>query len=322
MSLSAELLFADIAEALGPSIYISPGGQGAPLLDALPRPPVRFAERSVGGFVQRGSFLAVESPLSLHRDRDVLMALGAQRAALVDISEGDADRLLEWVAAATPHGAAAIRVRSGECDAPGMTTAFQDRETGEAILVRGDLLSADLRARAEAYELTKFDEFDTFVARSRDSAIIGLEYLATDARVHFAPLTVLDQPDPQQIVRALTWTEAWMAADGGAALVLPQLSSTPTSAGFSLWGLDQAASLPRITVAASGWRVDANWVDGNWEVQLSPQGARPSPALLVEISGAGPEVELRHAWSSASRRRDLWEDWDEADAQLTLEESW
>lgn len=332
MSIGAELLIRDIADTMETPVIFSEHGDGCPLLDEAAHPPIRLARRPVGGVIRRDGVATFAPPLNiLHRANDSAR-LAYISPVIVDALAFNPADLLTSIRAFTPDAPAALRVRGG-FRVPGQTFSdpllkmiYEDPTGADHIYLRRDLITDDLIMRANALMAAEVDEFDALTAAIGHSGVIkSIRHGAGLSEAVIHPAAMLDQPSDQQIAIALADGRVMMAADGGCALFIPQLSGIPMPVSICVGGLEAGAPDPEISFPnAQDWTVTITRDDGDWRAIARPApSAAPLVSVLVEVEAPdSPAAEITEGATAITRKRGSWEIWDEAQQQLELEESW
>ena len=322
MTLATELILAELVDTLGDTVLLSYGGDGSPLLDELDRPPVRFAVSPIGGGLRRGRSIGFERRLIVQNDADGFARRVATAPLIIDAAADEADELMKYALEQRP---AILRLRGQPSARPNLTDLlplYEDETSGDALWSAPSLLTNALTNVADAHRGARIDEFDALSRRIGERAFLGFEHHAKWAELNLAPISVLDDPDERQLLSALSLGVVPMARDGGATLALPRLTAAPFGAGVGLRLSSADAPSPMVEPSEPGWAIETRRDGPVWEARLSPDGATPRPSVLIEIANGGPEAVIDRAWTVVQRRRGAWEAWDEAEAQLSLEESW
>lgn len=327
MSLGAELVFAFLAKEIAPVVYLSRNGQGAPLLDEV-LSPWRLSVRPLGGFRRFGeSFAGLSEPVSLIDEPDRSKTLVAGKRLLVDCVAGDVFSLLGRAAQATEGGAAAIRVRGAfEAELPEDFVKIWACPSGrEYVSVKAEFATDRVQNFTRDLQAGNVDEFDQFRAFSQaQKRVKFVRHRASFAEAHFHPVVALDQPDNRQHDLALGEDRLVFAEDNLCALVLPQFAAQPAPVGCVVDNVPFDAPDPRLRFdEADEWRVEHRRRRNKWVAVAYPQTDEASVIVTLDIEAKhAPQAEITELWSGLTRNRGDWEEWDEADAQLKLEESW
>ncbi|MGB0507096.1 MAG: hypothetical protein ACPGGK_12950 [Pikeienuella sp.] len=328
MSLGGELLFAHMAGALGPVIYLSRSGQGSPLLDEVTQ-LWRLCVRPVGGFRRAGEiFAGLSVPTSVVNEPEQAAKLATGKRLLIDCVSEDVFALLGRGERISETGAAAVRVR-GVFDghlSDEFSQVWECNKGIERIYLRESLNSDFIRMFAEELRTGRIDEFDQFRAffTQRKCRINSVRHRAHLAEAHFHPVIALDQPDDWQHDVALGEDRLVFAGDALCALILPQFAAAPAPFGCVVENLPEAAPNPRLRFDEfDEWKVQETRRKSRWIAVAYPVAKMPSVVVTFDIEAKGaPNAEVTELWSGLTRDRGDWEEWDEADAQLKLEESW
>ena len=326
MSLGAELLMRDIADRLTGTVLLSDFGDGCPLLDEGDSPPVRLARRPIGGLVRRHGIAVYAPPLSLDGRWGDAARLAKSFSLIADTLSADAASLITTAHALTPDGLAVLRVRGDRFEDHSLDLIYEDPVGGDHVYLRGDLATDDLLDRASALKSARVDEFDEMTsAFGQGGVITTLRHGASLSEAILNPASTLDQPDDQQVAAALGEGRVVMAADGGCALFISQLSGAPMPVSISIANLEDGAPDPMISLPnAPDWTIRTARSSADWWAIASPeQDAAPLISTFVEISAKdSPRAEITEVTAAITRKRGGWEIWDEAQQQLELEESW
>ncbi len=336
MSLAAELLIARIADEIGPvKAFLSWTGLGCPLLDGVAYPPHRMAMRPLGGLMPGGKqgLAAWTPPFDLSRENAAAAMVASSGVMIVDAVGLEGSDML-WRALSPLVGAVRLRGAPAEQEGmkvtkPGFTVVFADDGVAPAsrdhVLVRDDLLTDTLTAFAGDLTNRKLDEFDRLRLAVRDADVITeIRYRANYSQCHFHPVRALDQPDAFQLDHALGEGRCVLDRDGVASIALPQFAAKAAPIGITLADVPHACGQPIVQFdEPDAWLVDVAGTALGWQIVATPRNATPSEATTFELRLPGsPGAEISEVWAGITRRRAAWEDWDEADAQLNLEESW
>lgn len=325
MSLAAEIAFAEIAAAVGRAgavWLLSETGVGSPLLESA-GPVARIALAPACGFRRRP--VCVYSPPATVGAAARLRRDGG-RPLLVDATRETAVALLGAAARLRAGPPDAIRVRGGlggAVPAAGMLRAMTDEEGREEIWLRQDH-EPSLSGAIAALERRSGDELDLFVVRAKRSDFIALKHEPWGAEAHFPPIAALDLPDETQIAGALGLMQARFDASGFAGVAIPRLSAASGRFGLEVSGLPAGAPDPAPAAPPPGdWRIGTRRKGDVWRFQAEAMRIRETESLVIALP---PEVASAAAisavWTGAVRGAGGWDAWDEADALLTLEESW
>ncbi|MEM7270319.1 MAG: hypothetical protein AAF401_13860 [Pseudomonadota bacterium] len=327
MSLGAELLLRAIVEAMEPAVFLSEFGDGSPLLDDVANPPVRMARRPVGGMIRRRGLAAYAPPLSIIQDRADCERLAASAPLIVDALGSDAARMIDRASRLSPSALAVLRLRGAAKTlrgAPGALRLIYKSQMGDLIFLRRDLMTDAFDTLAADLMAARVDEFD-MLAGYRGGVIDRLRYGSGSSEVVLRPLTLLDQASAGQSAAALGAEKVIIAADGGCALVAPQISAAPGAVSISISGLPAHAPAPQLSLPNTpDWTIRNMRSGGEWSaVATPPESAAPVVSGFLELNAPGAEgAEVSEVAVSITRARGNWEIWDEAQSQLELEESW
>ncbi|MBX2855410.1 MAG: hypothetical protein KTR21_10495 [Rhodobacteraceae bacterium] len=325
MSIGAEILLRAIAGRMDGAALLSEFGDGCPLLNAAAHPPIRLANRPVGGVMRRADLTTFAPPLDItHRAADSAR-VAQRRQIIVDAVAGDTERLLALARSFETGAVAALRVRGGAVSDPGLKLIFESPSGDDHVHLRRDLATDDLVALATQLMQAEIDEFDALTGLMNSAVITSLRHGAGASDVHFDPASLLDQPDTRQITAALGDGQAIMAADGGCALYIPQLSGAPKPVSVLISGLEDGAPNPDVFLSnAPDWSIDLRRNNDGLLISARPAPhTTPLVSLFLEIKGPhSPNAVVREVASGIARSRGAWEIWDEAQQQLELEESW
>lgn len=325
MSLTVELALARCAALLGERVVcLSDHGVGSPLLSGLGTVE-RMALRPLGGIsLEPVSRYAPPAHLMRHQ-LDAARILSGTRV----IMDGTADtigllrRNLRRYQDEEPE---IIRTRGEVEDSlPGMTCVISDQSSGDAIWLRSDLLDGAIPQQAAYRPGDEFDDLSRQISSmGATTGIVKIRYSSGGGEMVIAPPTALDMPDTRQLDAALGERRAVFDIAGSCALVFPHLSNVPAPFGFSVSGLPADAPDPAVLSLPTGCRVETDRVGAVWRAIVTPdvvgEATAVELALPVEYSAAG--VEVINVWTGMRRSRADWEAWDEAEAQLDMEQSW
>lgn len=326
MSIGTEILMRDIVDTLNGAVLLSEFGDGCALLDEATAPPVRIARRPVGGVVCRGDLTTFAPPLDLNRMADDCRRIAQHAPVVVDAVTSEAADLIARAEDLAPDQMAVLRVRGDEYPAHTLKLIYQDPIGLDHLYLRRDLISDEITGRSNALMSATVDEFDTLAkAIGRGSVLKELRHGAGLSEAILNPAPTLDQPDSRQVAAALGERRAIMAANGGCALIIAQLSGAPQPVSVTISGLDAGAPDPVISLPnAPDWTIRATRDGVRWRADAIPEpGAASLVSVFAEIEAPeSPEAEVTEITTAIIRKRGAWEIWDEAQKQLELEESW
>ncbi len=326
MSLGAELLMRSIADSLEDAVFLSEFGDGCPLLDEAAKAVMRMARRPVGGIIRRDGFVTLPPPVDLFRRGDDCQRLAQHGLLIVDTTTAQAAELLEIAKELAPDRLAALRIRGEAFSSHPLQLVFEDNAGRDHVYLHEDLIASGVAGNAIALKTSGIDEFDAFSSFiGAGNVIKSLRHGAAHSEVVLYPAAMLDQPDAGQIAAALGEGHVVMAADGGCALIAPQLSGAPQPVSVTIADLEAASPNPLISLPnAPEWTIDAHREGSIWKAVASPNdGATSLVSLFVEIEVAESlTAEVTEVTTAVTRKRGAWEVWDEAQTQLELEKSW
>jgi hypothetical protein len=325
MSIGAELAFARCAAALGNRVaYLSDRGAGSPLLSALVSVE-RLALRPVGG-VRMHPFRHYAPPVHFIRSPGDAKRLVRDVPLLLDGSETEISVLRRALQNVREEPPEMIRTRGKLAGAPeGMRCLFEQEASGDMIWCRADLVERAAEAVDASITQGAADEFDQLahiLARvDWAGGIKALRYAPEGAEVRFHPPAVLNAPEPGQLDTAFGEGRAIFDSFGSLALAIPHLSAAPVHIGVSVAVSESADVQPVLLGVPSEWRIEVRNQSEVWHFRLHPDSVSEVSVLELALSGHG-HGEIIDVWSGARRQRSPWESWDEAGAQLDLEQSW
>lgn len=326
MSIGAELLMRDIAGVMETPVFFSEFGDGCPLLDERTTPPVRIARRPVGGLVRRDGVATFAPPLAVFDRADDCARLARKAPVIIDALTPNAADLFTSLGAVTSKTPAALRIRGAAFADHALKSIYEDQDSADHIYLRRDLITDDLIARANALMAAEVDEFDTLTAAIGHGGVLkAIRHGARLSEVVLHQAATLDQPDDGQIATALADGRAIMAADGGCALFIPQISGFPMPVSVRVGGLEPGSPDPVISFPnAPDWGIFAAREGANWRALASPVlNSAALSSVFVEVEAPdSPAAEITEVSTAIIRKRGQWEIWDEAQQQLELEESW
>ena len=267
---------------------------------------IRLAETPLCGL--RRFPVGVYAPPADVGDGDVGSLIG-NRPFVVDTR---ADRVDRDCAAIEGRAPDIVRLRGdAAASRDGMTALFRDDAANETILVLDGFDASGLTDDLHPDRNDFVDEYAALERAPDRGAIRKLRYARDGVEVMLDPLAVLCEPDERQIDMALSLGAAVFDAEGALALAIPALSGDAEHWGAEVVSAVPPVSTPQSLVASSG--------PGRWLLQGEIGAEREAQTLRIE---AEPAAEIAAIWIGTRRRRGRWEIWDEADAQLRLEESW
>lgn len=333
MSLAAELLIARIGAEWGLiNTFLSWSGQGCPLLDVSENPPHRLAMRPLGGVGQGGGagLAAWAPPIDLTRDKTTPARLASAGVMMVDACCVPGQDVL-WRGLSPLVGV--VRLRGAPADGPpqktGYTLLFADDSAPppqrDHVLVRDDLLTDGARDFTSDLVARRIDELDWLRNLVGDGDVVReLRYKADTSECHFHPVRLLDQPDASQFDAALGEGRLTLDLNGEVSIAAPQFAAKPAPVGLTISGRDAQDLPPTIYLdEPENWDIAISPRRTSWRIVITPHKPVVSEVTAFEVRlPGGAAAEVTEAWVGVSRRRAAWEDWDEADARLALEESW
>lgn len=326
MSIGAELLMRDITDTMENAVVFSEFGDGCPLLDEAARAPIRLARRPVGGIIRRDGVATFAPPLNILHRVDDCARLARLSPVIVDALTVNVAELLASLKAFTSDAPAVLRVRGQAFSDHPLKMIYEDPSGADHIYLRRDLITDDLITQADMLMSAEVDEFDALTdAIGRGGVIKSIRHGAGLSEAVLHPAAMLDQPSDQQIATALAEGRVVMAADGGCALFIPQLSGSPMPVSICVGGLEASAPDPEISFPnARDWTVATTRDGADWRaVARLVSGTSPLVSIFVEVEAPdSPAAEITEGATAITRTRGKWEIWDEAQQQLELEESW
>lgn len=333
MSLCAELLIARISADCGSiRTLLSWSGLGCPLLDLGANPPHRLAMRPLGGVSPGGGagLAAWAPPVDLTRDKITSARLAAAGVMMVDASMAPGQDVL-WRGLSPLVGVVRLRgcPPEGAPAREGFTLLFEDDAAPAShrdyVLVRDDLLSDGARALADELKTRTVDEFDFLRDVVADGDVVqAVRYKADISECHLHPVRVLDQPDAMQLDAALGEGRLILDRNGEVSIAAPQFAAAAAPVGLSITGVAPDGPPPAVYFdEPETWDISLTPRRNGWRLLATPNNPRPSEVTAFEVRLPGASgADISETWVGVSRRRAEWEDWDEADARLALEESW
>lgn len=326
MSIGAELLMRAISDTLQGAVVLSEFGDGSPLLNEAAIPPARIARRPVGGVVRRHGIATFAPPLNIRRRTDDCARLARGLPVIVDGTAADAAGLLTSLMTLTSDAPAVLRARGQAFADHALKLIYEDPAGADYIYIRRDLITDDLTTRAKALSAAEVDEFDALTGAIGPGGVIkSIRHGAGLSEAVLHPAAALDQPSREQVAAALADGRVVMAADGGCALYIPQLSGAPMPVSISVGGLQPDAPDPTISFPnAPDWDIKTIRDGDTWRAIAAPQPkAAPVVSVFAEVeTPESPAAEVFEVATTITRKRGQWEIWDEAQQQLELEESW
>lgn len=318
MSLGAELALAYLVEGRGGAI-LSEFGAASPLAAAVGGLE-RLALTPVGGVLLH-PVARYAPPVSLSAAADDAARIAEAGLLVMDLA---AESATEMFAAAAKVRAAPpdiLRTRGEIGAVEGYEPLFADGETRgdaqDAVWMRDGAASDAQRATLGRLGARDVDEFDELARYSTSGGWnAALRHNVTGAEAVLSPATMLDSPDDGQINAALGGAGAVFDAEGRAALAMPRFSRTASRFGVVV----AARSAPRLLYAGPGVSMKIAAEGRTWRIE--GRGEAPAEVDLIEIEVDDADAAIVETWLGGARRRAAWEAWDEADAQLSLEESW
>ena len=333
MSLAAELLIARISAECGSiRAVLSWSGLGCPLLDMGANPPHRLAMRPLGGVSPggRSGLAAWAPPIDLTRDKVSSARLAAAGVMMVDACTAPGQDVL-WRGLSPLVGVVRLRGQppEGPPEKSGFTLLFEDDdafpEQRDFVLLRDDLLTDGVQALADDLKERKVDEFDFLRDVVGDGDLVQeFRYKAGISECHLHPVRLLDQPDAQQLDVALGEGRVVLDRNGEISIAAPQFAARAAPVGLTITGGEPGGLAPTVFFDdPEGWKADIVRRRDGWRLTAMPIAPSPSEVTAFEVRlPGGVGAEITETWVGVSRRRAAWEDWDEADARLALEESW
>lgn len=325
MSLGAEIGFAALAQALAGEqdrsvALFSEFGAGSLLIEAGSSVQ-RLALRPTGG-LHRYPASRYDPAISVDQDLAEARRVAARGPLFLDVVAQQMDVMMQTATRLSSDLPSALRVRGGEGAAiPGYAALFSDLESGDHLYLRADIDAGTFREFFASLKSGRVDEFDRLPGYCNGRSMLSVRFVAGGGEVLLDPVTTLDLPDPTQIDAALGGGHAIADPARTVAFVLPQLSAQPAPFGIAISGLNAGAADPKLIGEIPGdWVIDINREDQIWTCCIKPTVTRE--AEFIELNCPNHDIEITEVWTGARRKRAAWEDWDEAGAQLDLEQSW
>ncbi|MEL7463689.1 MAG: hypothetical protein AAFN79_06460 [Pseudomonadota bacterium] len=246
-----------------------------------------------------------------------------------DVGDGDAERILSAYltvvdqrdgfagdgSAPFPAPALLRRPATAQDPPPGMALAFLDEAGGDAVYRRDDLNFGDAAVGLDPATSDFIDEFAAFPIDRRQGTTIVKRFACNEMEIAVAPCACLSDPSSDQIGSALTNGRAVGDGEGRLRLAAPAFANTGGAFRIEISSIEA----PVVKGGAGCGDVVARSASGGHLVEGTIAPGRE--AGLLEIHSASP-AEVTAIWVAVTRRKGRWEVWDEADAQLQLEESW
>ncbi|MEM7546307.1 MAG: hypothetical protein AAF367_12280 [Pseudomonadota bacterium] len=325
MSLGAELGLAALIEALRqrearPVALISEFGIGSPFAAQVPGVQ-RMALRPSGG-VHLSPVVRYDPAIDIGHDARDARRIAGHGLFVVDAVADGLNALLRAARRIGVDRMAALRLRGGtQMPLPDMRPVLRDERSGDVLYLHEEFDLVSLGDRLAAIASGECDEFDLLAGMRGTDICADLRFVALGAEVVLHPVCALDLPHVEQLDAALGERRAVIDPALTMALTVPQFSARPAPFGLSITGLAPGAGDPSlIGVTPDDWQINAVRHGPEWTCRITP--ARIREAEFLELSCPHGGVELTDIWTGAVRRRAAWEDWDEAGAQLDLEQRW
>lgn len=338
MSLGAEIAMQRVAarhsaeRGGAPLAVISESGAGSPGVEAV-APTLRLAWRPAGG-LRIAPAAIYDPPVNLRAAPEDARRILASAPILADVPETLVEDVLKLCATFAGRLPDALRAPAGAPPPVGMVTGFVDATGGEAVWLAPDFDAAGLFDGLNPSQPGFVDEFDA-LARGGGSALAGLRYTATGAEAMIRPVMALDLPDARQLDHALGEGRAVFDEEGACSLAAPRLDRGAGEIGFAVAGLAAAdgtaqpgeQDLPVVaTDAGAPGAPRFSRVGDRLEVRVPAAAGQAVVRLDISFPRLAPTrrraLEIVEVWTGVRRRHGPWEDWNEAEAQVALEESW
>ena len=324
MSIAAEIVMQRLAQRLagddGMIALSSELGLASPGVEAAAN-VVRLALNPVGGMRRRPAAM-FSPPIDMPGSQDEAVRVLRSLPVLADFNTATVSDRVERLRRLSGRTPDVLRLRGSVAGISGMELLFSDAEMNEAVFVTENVRSDGVCDGLNPAEPGFLDEFDALAISAKRGIFESLNFTAEGADLHLDPLSCLDLPDACQIDAALGEGHVRPDEGGACSLAVPCLgaSSAGFRLGLSLPGFDGrlkavASGAADIFAASSGpadcWAIEGTFIGG-------------AEAALVDFlaPGCGAGSTVTNVALKIARRRGAWEAWDEADAQLALEESW
>lgn len=324
MSIAAEIVMQRLARRLtgrGEAIALASRlGLASPGVESVAN-VVRLALNPVGGMRRRPAAMFAP-PIDLVGAPDEAARLLEACAIFADFTQETVEEGLDSLRRLAGRTPEVVRLRGAVAEVSGMRQLFSDNESSEVVFVNDSVRVDQICDGLDPFEPGFVDEFSVLSINEARGVFKGLNFTAAGADLSLDPLSALDLPDAGQIDAAVGEGVVRPDCHGACSLAVPSMGAAST--GFRI-----ELSLPGFkgqpVISASG-AADLSIVEpesGNvWCISGIFDAA--SEAALVDFlaPSCGADSAVSKVVLEIVRRRGEWEAWDEADAQLALEESW